>query len=147
MLKPKSFLCGICIKRWVNGAIRGLRRKESERQKGKKREAVRSWRNEGRCDPREVTNDRQHSRLTVITEYDTSLSTSIKWDFHRPNNYNLAAFVCVCVCESVSHYSHFPSFPVPILVLALITATCGSRGRARRDQSSEVRGMLLVFKN
>lgn len=129
----------------MNGAIHGLRRKESERQKGKKREAVWSWRNEGRCDPREVTNDRQHSRLTVITEYDTSLSMSIKWDFHRPNNYNLAAFVCVC--ESVSHYSHFPSIPVAILVLALITATCGSRGRARRDQSSEVRGMLLVFKN
>lgn len=48
-----------------------------------------------RCNPREVTNDRQHSRITVITEHDIILSTSIKWDFRRPNNYNLVAFVYV----------------------------------------------------
>lgn len=118
-----------------------LRRKESENGK----ERVWSWRNVGRCDPREVTNDRQHSRQTLIIEYNTNLATSIKWDFRRPNSYSLAA--CVCACESVSHYSHFPSFPVPILLLALITDTCRSRGSKSRDQSSEVRGMLLVFEN
>ncbi len=99
----------------------------------------------GRCDPREVTNDRQHSRQTLIIEYNTNLSTSIKWDFHRPNSNSLAA--CLCVCESVSHYSHFPSFPVQIPLLALITATCRSRGIKITDQSSEVRGMLPVFEN